>query len=383
MADVKRRPVKQVRLQQLASEARLPAQPSQPPVREDRSRVTFMGQAHAREARDMLLWRRTWDTEYKSSLVSFSSRSKEPVFALDEINRAIAAIVNDNGPPGMVEALLDIGDESKRGIWDAMKGKEQKINWSKLITTAIGKHHYDAVRLLASRTDEASLNSVLPLALRDQDITATRILLERGADLTAYHAEFMAAMAGVNTELTELLICAPRPPCHRCRSEALLIAVQTGSPQLASLLVHRGLDPDWKDWAAMRGAIQNRQREMVLAIVSGPNPPRPASLDAALGFLYSSVGSDVDFAIKLAEVLLCAGAQGENTATVLIAAAKTQQVALLDLLINYGASVDFREGEAIRNSILEKNAQLLARLLRGKHAAQTLSKILQVTQSSL
>src|SRR3569833_1002818 len=147
------------------------------------------------------------------------------------------------------------------------------------------------------------------------------------------------------------------------------------------LLRQRGLDADWQECAALRCAIQTRRREIVLAIVSGHSPPSPASLDNALGLLYNLSSNDVDFIFssKLAEALLCAGAQGENTSNVLIAASRNKQVDLVDLLVSYGASVDFHDGEAIRIAILSKEKQLLSRLLRGKPATEPLTKALYST----
>ncbi|KAH8895989.1 ankyrin [Thozetella sp. PMI_491] len=383
MATIQRRPVRQtpqVRLQQLASEAHLPARPAQPPVQEDRTPVTFLSGSNPQEAKDLLVWRRTWDPEYKSQIsVSLSSKAKEPTFDYREVNRALKATISEGGSPGLVEALLDISRDTKDRLRDMVRSKEQKVKWAEIMNAAVWNKRYDIAQLLASRADPVSLNTVLRESIRGQDVQAVRILLQRGADPTELHADFIATLNTPNVELAELLICCSRPPCHQCRSEALVLAARAGSLHLTSLLVQRGADADWRDWSALRTAIQNRQRDVVLAIVAGPSPPRPESLDAAVGLLYSVAGTDIDYVTKVAEILLCAGARGDNISNVLVAAARNRQMELLALLMEHGASVDFRQGDAIRSAIAGKDAPLLSRLLLGKPSLETLSAVLQMT----
>jgi len=395
---IQRRPIKQSRLQELATAAGLPAKPSIPPVKEDNSEPPHYSDGHLQQARDLLLWRRTWDPEYKRP--TFESRSKEKreaVFTSDEVNRALKAAVSERAANlGVIQGLLAIGIDSKGpSVWDKVKSRSgsQKIAWGDLMATAINGRNYDALRLLAARTDQVALNSAVPVALRAQDQTATRIVLERGADLTDFHAYFMEIMSQIGQlgsngndtlcDLAELLIISPKPPCHRCRSDALVIAVQNASLRLTSLLVQRGVDADAHGGAALKATIQKRRTDLALAIVSGPSRPSPTLLDEALGQLYASTASDMVFTTKFIEVLLCGGARGDHTAAVLVDVTRKRRLVLLDLLIGSGGSVDYHDGEALRFAVAEKDSELLTRLLRGRPSPMALSKVLHASQKLL
>ena len=377
------------RLLELAAAGNIPTSISTPPLSASPCRG-YVTENDRRRVDELLAERRASDPEYKApKTVSklFKKKAEIEAFSPKEVNRAFAATVAENGPLGLVEALLDRGGDvnfarkASKNVWKKITRENQQDSRSDVLPKATQSGELEMVRLLASRADEESLDGALPYAIERGKLDIIRVLLELGADPLELHDEFLAKVTEGAEEMVELLLQGPKRPCEQCRTLGLVKAVATGSLRNVSALLMRDADGDHATAEGLQRAVRDGRNDLAIAIVAAPKPPSPASLDVAVGVAYATPAHELEKKVELIEVCLCGGARGDNTAETLLKAVEERQLTLIDLLLSYNASVDHKGGAVIKHAVLERQTELLVNLLKKGPSQLSLSNAIQAAMT--
>jgi ankyrin repeat protein len=378
------------RILELAAAIGVPLKISKPPIGSPSPCPTHITDADNERANALLSERRTVDPEYKAPKgVSklFKKKTEIETFGYKEVNRAFAVVISEGGPLGLVEALRKLGGDvnverkASTKTWNKITRNNQQDRRSDILPKAVQDGELEMVRLLASYADEQSLDDALPYAIERGHLDITKVLLEYGADPTEFHEQFLAKVGESQEDMVELLMQGPKRPCMECRATGLVKAIEMGSLRNATALLLNEADADYQTAAALQLAVKSGRNDLTVAIIAGQKPPSPISLDLAISNAYAEPGHDLEKKIALIEICLCGGAKGDHTAETLLNAAVERQSALIDLLLLYGASVDYKGGAVIQHAILEGQRELLVDLLQKKPSALSLSNAIEAVMT--
>ncbi len=220
--------------------------------------------------------------------------------------------------------------------------------------------------VLAPHADIIDLNACLPLAIRSARTELVEILLSCGAR-TADTADGLSAFneicaAGGHRDLLALLVSADGCPGILELSLAMLNATQRGDSETV-LLLSRYADGSYANAAALRDAVQKSRADLLLAILTGTRPPDNNSINAAFNLVFSHPTISPPNRIDMAEILLCAGANGDIVALSLADACRNDFNEMVSLLLCYGASVEYDHALVLRQTIIDRKLNLCTLLL--------------------
>ena len=345
---------------------------------------TYVTKEDEERAYSLLTHRRETDPHYKAPKRMLGlGKPKVPPFDYKEATRALVAVAEENGSLGLVEALMNMvislgGDVnvSRKATENFAKKiirKDKEEVRSGLLAKATHHGNTSMVQLLATKSDQVSLDEALPIAILKDDLEKTKILLQEGANPEEFHDEFMTVVKQTKEDMVELLLLGPKLPCGKCRSECLVKAVETGSLRNVSLLLLQKADADFENALALQKAIRVHRNDLAAAIVLS-GKPSSASLDAAVALAYADTTRDLTNKTALIEMCLCGGAQGDNVAETLFQAIRQGQTELIDLLLLHKASVDYSDGVAIRQAVETQQIPILIKLLGAHPSTSALSK---------
>lgn len=378
------------RLLELAAAAAIPLNISKPPL--SGSPCPKYGTAADTEhAEQLLAERRLVDPEYKRPTgVSKLLKKKAEIeaFSYKEKNRALTLVVEEGGPLGLVEALIDLGanvnvfKNAHESLARRMVRRDREEIRNDILCRAVKSGEPAMVRLLASKADERNLDDSLQYAIERGHLEITKVLLEYGADPTEYHEQFLAKIDEAEEDLVELLMQGPKRPCLECRAKGLAKAIGAGSLRIAVSLLLNEADADYQTASALQRAMKIGRTDLAVAIATiGQKPPSAASLDLAISAAYRESSHGLEKIFALIEICLCAGAAGDHCAETLLKAAQNNQDALVHLLLLNGASVNYHGGAVIKHSILEERKELLADLLKKSPTPLSLSNAVEAAMT--
>jgi hypothetical protein len=307
---------------------------------------------------------------------------KDEAFNYKEVNPVLDAVVSGKtspASPGLVQALLELGGDvsvrrpSSKSIWMKVLRKDQELRRSDVLAKATQNCSLDVVWILSLQADDIAKTEALPFAIQQNDTSKALVLLNGGADVDGFHAEFLSAVEENRDDMVEILLCATRGPCTACRTTGLVKAVNNGNLRNSLILLEKGADADFEEGAALQKAVMAGREDLANAIAIYERKPSPKSFDIAVGLSYAKLADDAEKQHRMIDICLQGGAKGSITDETLVHACKSGQSALIDILLTYGASVDHDTGAAIQHAISSKHPALLATLLRGKPSLSTLA----------
>jgi ankyrin repeat protein len=294
---------------------------------------------------------------------------------------ALKEVVKQNGSAGVAEALVDLGGNIG-SVQRTERIAQQDAERSALLMTAAAKSNTDLVRLLAPKTTQCGRNDALKQAVSARNLDIMQILLEYGADPNHCENSFGRACLAGDEDLVSLFLRAPapRPLLNSTITVNLLSAVNSGSVRTVSLLALSGADCSHGQAAALHRAIELLQPRFVLAIILGVVKPSQQLLDAAVSAAYNVSEAATQVKKIFIETLLCAGAQGNETAAVLVHCVKRCEINLVNLLVGHGTSTNFNNGQAVSAAVKGGRLDVLRLLLgngllAGHHASRAFSEI--------
>ncbi|KAH7369847.1 hypothetical protein BKA65DRAFT_386297 [Rhexocercosporidium sp. MPI-PUGE-AT-0058] len=279
------------------------------------------------------------------------------------LNRAFTVALSYNDSNHRFEAcqkLINagaIGEEVNKGLTIAMTIEHHNIDFLMLILRSAsvdfenghalcqavtGNYQEHLKLLLAKRPNELSFDNALESAMR----------LRTPRDQLKY---------------CHLLVGAG-PPRNSC-SKALLLAVAGQKDELCRILLEAGASVDLDGGASITAAARSENIGILELLIGGEfQQPYSASLVGAFEVSLLSASPSAK-KMKILRLILDAGLQGPPLDTALVNATKQGQegLAMCDLLLKYGASVNALGGEALDRCCRAGNLVLLEKLLNSAH----------------
>ncbi|GAB1316581.1 hypothetical protein MFIFM68171_06791 [Madurella fahalii] len=369
---------RRARLQQLAAEwgvHTLP--PVAPPVRPPLVR-TPSDDFHAEE----LLKRRRMtanpDRNSQSGIKrAFSSTKK--TWEAHEIFEVLNTHVANCGAPGVADALiaklLHVGGnvnvsnaKGKTGLLTRRRSIES-MDRSRILQKAVDNRQTDMVAVLVQHADPLTLDAALPAAMRSGDPVMVHMLLQRGANTSqtqdAQDVFRQMCIMGGHDDVVGLILQSEGRPSPNWLSMAMVDASRKGCLHTVLRLSRASADGEYNKGEALKTAIAQCRVDIALAILTGTKPPNSGGRGVMESFSqlleHTTIGPNEKMA--LAEALLCAGASGEPVSLALSQACATEFYDMVDLLVSYGASVEFQNASILHRAISRGQSSLVQLLL--------------------
>lgn len=285
----------------------------------------------------------------------------EPTHILE----VLTAWVSESGSPGVAEALivklgaagfdLSAMQQQKSGLLTRRRSLDGFSDRTKLLKLAVQNNQLETTQLLAPYADPLSLDTCLPIAIRAGNTPITELLIRYGASVTqtaeGQDAFRQACSFPMLADMVRFIVQSDGPPGTSLASQAMIDAVKAASLETVFHLSRSVADGDFNDAEALRLAVSMQHRDMALAIVMGNKPPRTDGVNRAMQVLLETSWSTVQLMCQVAELLLCAGAQGDVLQWLLQRSIDYRLVELTALLVSYGVSVVHGDAAVLKTAV--------------------------------
>lgn len=354
----------------------LPPLPPLPPIR-----LPSPSPQDDLQAEELLRQRRQAENSEasQSSLKRAFSSTKKP-WEAKEIFDVLDNHVSKGGSPAvanvLIRKLLELGGSPN---FKASKGSRsssilsrrksmESLERSQILQKAIQNRQTDMVAVLANYADDQTLGMALPDAIRSKDITILGLLLQRGTSIAQSQngqIEFrQLCISGGHPDLVGLVLQSSGGMSSQHLSLCLIDASKRGCLQTVWRLSRSAADADFDTAEALRVAIGQSRVDIALAILTGRQPPTPGGaglMECFKQLLNQSIGPNEK--LFLTEALLCAGAPGDMVAVALQQACEAENLDMVHLLVENGASVEYQEAKVLCDTIARGNCNMLQLLL--------------------
>ncbi|EER26691.1 ankyrin repeat containing protein [Coccidioides posadasii C735 delta SOWgp] len=325
-----------------------------------------------KEAAESLATRKRLET-FSSKSHIFRRTPSQRNFKKQELYVAIETVIRENGPVGVLECLLTQAKDakSKKNIF---KTDTQEFHVGPLLELAIGHRRADMVSILAPQADPASVNSCLRCATASANLDCVKALLENGADPNSCQEEFIENITSGNIPLVKLLLRAEKRLKISCLDEALPIMVSKGPLQLVIILLQQGANAD--SAGLFESVVEGGRIDLIAAFVSAKRPPSRASLSRALGVVLRGSTVVTEEQRLIIEMLLCAGASGENVNKILMRSISTNDRNLASTVVSYREVISYDPSDAIIEAVKKNDMEILSIIFNGKLDSDCASALL-------
>ncbi|TVY47022.1 Serine/threonine-protein phosphatase 6 regulatory ankyrin repeat subunit B [Lachnellula occidentalis] len=310
------------------------------------------------------------EASHNPTLKKLYKADKYTVYSYAHLYDGLVQVVEEDGLPGVLEALLKRFKEEGGDISLARKGKTRKLHSDiprergYLLQKATTKRSVPFVQLLVPHGNQASLDESLRIALGFKDMAIIKLLLQYDANATLHNTAFIEAVKNNEVELVGLLLRARHTVSNECISGLLLPAAKSQYDKIVALLAQAGADGDHDNASTLICAVRTLQVNNVAAILLGRSPPSGPSLDRALALVLSAPQSIVNGNHLMIELLLCAGPVGDAVNDGLIQATKDINIDLMQLLLTYDIDINYKAGAAVGDAIQHNRTFLVEMLLQ-------------------
>ncbi|KAJ6261056.1 Ankyrin-2 [Drechslerella dactyloides] len=355
---------------------------------------TFGSPAAATAVREKLMVIRRSQPDYKppsSSSAGFLRKKSTKVPSKDEAQTAtfkfkelsylldqeiLDAANSDRDCAATVETLLGMGADAniykraKDTFVSKMHLGKSDANVeipARYIQNAAERGKASVVWVLASRgASQANLNEAYHIAMTRTNLAVVRILLEHGADPNAYQKDFETFLLSGNLDVVKLVLLSPNPIAKECLSRCLKSAVESSFIELVELLVANGADLEYNHAEALTVAVNMGRWDILLRMVLNQTAP---SGEISQTYLLAAVNTvmngpfDAPLRFTLLEILLCAGAKGNDLSRALMQAVSEDDSNLIKLLIDFDVDVNYDQAIALRHAVSACKMSLVEMLL--------------------
>ncbi|OHW98771.1 ankyrin repeat containing protein [Colletotrichum incanum] len=308
---------------------------------------------------------------------AFTSKKKTWDYKLvfDALDKHVA----DRGSPGVAEALIallvssggdvNMAQKAKTSILPRRKSLDSFGERSKLLQHAIHNGQIDMIRVLLPHADTFALDASLPLAMHSENVDVVELLLRYGAGVAhspeAQDAFRQACASGGQAELVGMVLRSDGRPPTTWLSQCMVDATKAGCLDTVIQLSRSNADGDFNQAEALKVAIGQGRHDIALAILMGNHPPKRPGLDEAFSQLLDHPSMNPRDKLAVAELLLCAGTDGDAPAMALIHAAAAEFQDMVGLLVKYGVSIEYQDAMAIRKAIQNGRVDVAYTILSG------------------
>lgn len=376
---------RQRRILQLSAEWGIVLPPAPHQLSRPRLPPTFRTHGDDQVADD-LLQRHALDatkTKSKNSLTrAFSSSNLKKGKNSDprDVLEVLASWIANGGSTGVVEALIgkltaagvDLAgmQQQKGGLLNRRRSLECFVDRTHLLKTAVENGQVETVQVLLPHADSISLDASLPVAIRNGNTPIVESLLRYGASLAKSSEGQIAfrqacSVHGLSHLINLVLQSDGRPPPPLV-SESMGDAARAGCLETVLHLSRSTADSNYNQAEALRCAINMGRRDIAVAIVMGNKPPYNPGLNDAFRLLFEHKSLNPATKLDIAELLLCAGAEGGFLAQALEQACQSHFYDMVNLLAAYGASIEYNDAAVLKTAISRGQMDLVASLLNDR-----------------
>ncbi|KAF3936982.1 Ankyrin-1 [Dactylella cylindrospora] len=322
------------------------------------------------------LRRKTQKAQLKDEAQAAIFKFKELSFALEQeiLQPATPESNPDLENAANIEALIDMGADpntykhAKDNLMSKMHlartGSNVEVP-ARYIQDAAERGKANVVAVLASRgARQASLDEAYHIAMNNADAQVVQVLLEYGADPNAYPADFESIVQVGRVDIVKLVLRSSKKIAQESIDKPLKGAVEMAYIEIIEALVAYGADLDYNNGESLLLAAQAGRWDILLRMVL--NNTRPDILQGCLSAAATAVISnhrDPDLRLILIEILLCAGAKGDEIAGILVLAVTENDTNLITTLLDLGVDVNYDEAKALRNAVSWCSIPLVGLLL--------------------
>ncbi|TWU77280.1 hypothetical protein ED733_003790 [Metarhizium rileyi] len=298
----------------------------------------------------------------------------DPRDVLDVLSSWIA----NSGSPGVAEALISklsaggldfSGNQPKQksSILSRRKSVDTFVDRSKFLKLAVEGNQYEMLQVLLPHADGFSIDQALAPAIRLGNVRIAELLLRYGASASqtpeGQDAFRQACVVPSQAHLIGLLLRSESRPNAAWTSACMCDAARSACLETVLHLSRSTADGNHDNAEALKSAIALGRQDIALAIVMGNRPPHGPGLDEAFQILYEHPSISSASKLAMAELLLCAGAQGDVLSQALEGACETQFYDMASLLARYGASIEYNDATVLKTAIARGELDLVSSLL--------------------
>ncbi|KAI3337678.1 hypothetical protein F4824DRAFT_489005 [Ustulina deusta] len=314
---------------------------------------------------------------------------KKTAWEYKEIYDALLTHVTDQGSPGVAEALitkltslggnLNLVQKSRTSLLSRRRSLDLSER-SKILQIAVKNKHLEMVEVLLPFADALSLDTSFPVAMRNGNDAITELLIRYGASASqtadGQDAFRQACATGGQAHLIAMIMASEGRPPASWVSQSMVEASRAGCFDTVMHLSQSIADGNHDGAAALKAAIGLGRRDIVLALMLGNRPSRQPGINEAFEQLMRQQNTNPNEKLAMAEILLCAGAEGVPVAQALVHACATYFLEMVRLLVSYGASIEYQDAVALRKAISKGKIDLVKIMLSGtarmtpKHASE-------------
>ncbi|KAF3907531.1 Ankyrin-2 [Arthrobotrys entomopaga] len=225
----------------------------------------------------------------------------------------------------------------------------------------------NVVWVLASRgVKQASLNEAYHLAMINGDTDVIRVLLEHGADPNAFPDDFESMVLAGRMDIVRLVLRSATPIFKEYLTRPLRSTVESAFVDITEILVAHGANLEYNNAEALTVAVQTGRWDILLRMILNQSaPPHEISQTYLIPFVNTVLAAGHDPALRLilVEILLCAGARGDDLARAFVQAIMEEDRNLINLLLEFDVDVNYDRAAALRHVVSSGQIDLLNMLL--------------------
>ncbi|KAI1491539.1 ankyrin repeat-containing protein [Biscogniauxia mediterranea] len=370
-----------IRLSQLGEEWGVVGQRPQSPLPRPDHPPSYRSENDEFLAEELLKRQRLTESQNHQSkgTLSRAFTTKKKVWEYKEIYSALIAHITNQGSPGVAEVLitklnlaggnLNLAQKSRTSLLGRRKSLDLAER-SQVLQIAVKNGQMEMVEVLLPYADALSLDTALPIAIRNRSEAITELLIRYGASAAqtadGQDAFRQACAVGGQANIVALVVASEGRPSASWVSQSMVEAARAGCLETVAHLSQSTADGNHDGAAALKAAVGLGRRDIALAIVLGNRPPEQPGLNEAFGMLMSHQNISPNEKMAMAEILLCAGAEGDLVSQALVQASATYFLEMVHLLVSYGASLEYQDGIVIRKAVSNGKIDLVEVLLNGK-----------------
>ncbi|KAG8426726.1 hypothetical protein J3459_007859 [Metarhizium acridum] len=295
-----------------------------------------------------------------------------------EVLEVLSSWIANSGSPGVAEALMSklsaagvdfSGNKIKQkgGILNRRKSVETFVDRLKFLKLAVQGNQYEMLQVLLPHADGFSIDQALAPAIRTGNTRVAELLLRYGACASqtpeGQDAFRQACVVPSQAHMIGLLLRSESRPNAAWTSACMCDAARSACLETVLHLSRSTADGNHNHAEALKLAITLGRQDIALAIIMGNHPPHGPGLDEAFQILYEHPSLDPVTKLATAELLLCAGAQGDVLSQALESACETQFYEMAKLLARYGASIEYNDATVLKTAIARGQLDLVSSLL--------------------
>ncbi|KAI8956780.1 hypothetical protein F5Y11DRAFT_353268 [Daldinia sp. FL1419] len=311
--------------------------------------------------------------------ISRAFTTKKKTWEYREIYNTLMAHISNRGSPGVAECLilklnlaggnLNLAQKSRTSLLSRRKSVDLSER-SQVLQIAVKNGHHEMVDVLLPYADALSLDTALPIAIRDGNVAIAALLIRYGASAAqtadGQDAFRQVCAIGGQPDLIALVMGSEGRPSVPWVSQSMVEAARIGCLGTVTHLSQSTADGNHDSAAALKAAVALGRGDIALAIVTGNTPPGQPGLNEAFDQLMSHQNINPNDKVAIAEILLCAGAEGEAVSKALLQACATYFLDMVHLLVSYGASIEYEDAIAVRKAVSKGKVDLVEVMLSGK-----------------